>query len=44
MEGKLKSRAEKMVKEWAMAHQKELLGNWERASQHKPLKDIEPLD
>ncbi|MCX5882713.1 MAG: DUF4160 domain-containing protein [Deltaproteobacteria bacterium] len=44
MENKLKSRAEKMVKEWAMAHQKELLENWERASQHKPLKDIEPLD
>jgi len=44
LEGKLRSRAEKMVKEWAKAHQKELLEDWERASQHKPLKDIDPLD
>ncbi len=44
LRGGLPRRAHGMVIEWALAHRAELRANWERARDHAPLKEIEPLD
>lgn len=44
LEGKLSSRVFGLVSEWAIAHQAELLANWELARQSQPLEPIEPLE
>jgi hypothetical protein len=43
LEGKLSPRALGLVVEWASQHKKELMINWEKARNDKPLKKIEPL-
>lgn len=42
--GELPKRAKRLVSEWAEQHQTDLLKNWNRAREHKPLHTIEPLD
>ena len=44
LEGKLTPRVFGLVIEWAAIHQPELLANWQRAREQKPLKKIEPLE
>ncbi len=41
--GGLPPRAQRLVVEWAKAHQAELHENWVRARRHQPLAPIEPL-
>jgi hypothetical protein len=41
--GKLSRRAQKLVLEWARAHQEELRENWSLARAHKQPKSIDPL-
>ncbi len=41
--GELPRRAQRMVLEWARAHQEELRENWSLARAHKPPKPIDPL-
>jgi len=41
--GSLPPRALRLVKEWALAHEDELLANWERVRNLEPLVAIEPL-
>jgi hypothetical protein len=43
LEGKLPPRVLGLVVEWASQHKKELMINWEKARNDKPLKRIEPL-
>ncbi|MBX2892422.1 MAG: DUF4160 domain-containing protein [Saprospiraceae bacterium] len=43
IEGKVPSRALGMVIEWATLHKKELMENWEKASNLEPLLKILPL-
>lgn len=43
IEGKIPSRALGMVIEWATLHKKELMENWEKASNLEPLLKILPL-
>jgi hypothetical protein len=43
LEGGLPPRVLGLVIEWASIHKKELLSNWKKARQDKPLKKIEPL-
>jgi Domain of unknown function (DUF4160) len=43
MAGELPPRAQRLVVEWAAAHQTELRDNWARARDHQPLVAIEPL-
>ena len=42
--GKLPRRALSMVLEWLAIHRAELVDNWTRAQQRKPLQTIEPID
>ena len=42
--GKLPQRALGLVLEWASLHRDELLEDWSLAENHKPLKDIKPLE
>jgi len=42
--GKLPRRALSLVLEWLAIHRTELVENWTRAQQRKPLQPIEPLD
>jgi len=44
IEGKLPKKAAKIVKEWCLAHEDELLANWERAQQFEPLERIPGAD
>lgn len=44
LRGQLPRRAHIMVIEWALAHRDELRMNWQRAREHLPLEQIEPLD
>lgn len=44
IKGQLPGRAAGLVREWASAHASELLANWERARNHKPLEMIPPLE
>lgn len=41
--GDLPNRAERLITEWAQNHQSELQQNWERARNHKPVHEIDPL-
>ena len=41
--GTLPATAQRLVTEWAQAHQSELLENWTLARAHRPLVWIEPL-
>ncbi len=41
--GSLPRRALKLVAEWALLHQDELLANWERARREEPMETIDPL-
>lgn len=42
--GELPPRANRMVKTWAKLHKDELMENWNRIQQDKPLKKIKPLE
>jgi hypothetical protein len=44
LEGKLPNRATSMVIEWAAIHQRELLENWQRLQNDRPIQKIEPLE
>lgn len=44
LEGELSPRALGLVMEWAAAHRRELLEDWELARQQQPLKRIAPLE
>lgn len=41
--GALPPRALRLVRDWAQLHREDLLANWERARNHEPLHEIEPL-
>jgi Domain of unknown function (DUF4160) len=41
--GTFPARPLRLVTEWAAMHSDDLLANWERAREHKPLEAIEPL-
>jgi hypothetical protein len=41
--GRLPRRAQRLVLDWARDHQAELRDNWDRAREHLPLRQIEPL-
>jgi hypothetical protein len=43
LEGNLPPKVMGLVVEWAVEHQKELLKDWEKAENKKPLVPIEPL-
>ena len=43
LRGWLPGRAMELVGEWAMIHHDELMANWARARERKPLVKIEPL-
>jgi hypothetical protein len=44
LEGRLTRRALNLVLDWAEIHRSELLENWRLVEEHKPLKDICPLE
>jgi hypothetical protein len=44
LSGTLSSRALQMVREWAEIHRQELENDWRLATQHEPLKKIQPLE
>ena len=44
LSGKLPSRADRMVRTWAKLHKEELIENWKRIKQDKPIKKISPLE
>jgi Domain of unknown function (DUF4160) len=43
-EGELPRKVASIVKEWCMAHQSELLDNWQRAQRFEPLNKIQGAD
>jgi hypothetical protein len=43
IEGKLPARIHGIVVEWASLHQKELMQNWDKLRDEKPVKKIKPL-
>jgi hypothetical protein len=44
LEGKLSSRALKLILEWASLHQNELMENWELARDNQILNSVLPLE
>lgn len=42
--GDLPRRALELVFDWVELHQEELMANWNRAQDHKPLSNIPPLE
>ncbi len=42
--GQMPRTAKKLVKDWALAHTRELEADWERARLGEPLERIEPLE
>lgn len=44
LHGALPRRAYQLVGEWATTHREELVANWERARNRKPLQKVEPLN
>jgi len=44
LEGNLGARALRLVDEWRVLHQAELLQDWARARARQPLNKIEPLE
>lgn len=43
LEDALPARSARLVREWALLHQAELVHNWEMARTRKPLDRIDPL-
>jgi hypothetical protein len=43
VQGKMSRRALRMLFEWSEIYREELIENWERARERKPLKSIPPL-
>ena len=43
VQGKMSKRALRMLFEWSELYREELLSNWERAKERKPLQRIPPL-
>ena len=43
LRGKLPAKATSLVVEWATLHREELLTQWQRARNHRPLEKVEPL-
>ena len=43
LRGDMTPRAQRLIKEWCLLHKAELLDNWHRAKEDKPLNWIEPL-
>ena len=41
--GTMSRRALQIIFDWLDHHQSELMANWERARQHEPLENIQPL-
>jgi hypothetical protein len=41
--GSLEPRALRLVREWAILRNQEILANWERARKSEPLSEIDPL-
>ena len=41
--GTMSRRALQMIFDWLDVHQADLMANWERARQHEPLENIQPL-
>ncbi len=44
LEGKLGTRVMRLIDEWRVLHQAELLDDWSRAQDKQPLNKIEPLE
>ena len=44
VEGVMPKRALQMIQEWRGLHKAELLENWKKAEQNKPIEKIEPLE
>jgi Domain of unknown function (DUF4160) len=44
IDGRLPRNAARIVKEWALEHQTELMANWERARNNQPLTRVEGAD
>lgn len=44
MEGKLPRPAARIIKEWALQHQSELMDNWKKAQNLMPLEMIQGAD
>lgn len=44
LEGRLETRALRLVEEWRGSHQAELLDDWKLAQARQPLNKIEPLE
>ena len=44
LEGSLGTRAKRLVEEWRLLHQTELLDDWSRAQARQPLNKIAPLE
>jgi hypothetical protein len=44
LQGNLPRRAMSMAIEWSALHQRELLENWERTQDNRPVQRIEPLE
>jgi len=42
--GQMPGTAQRLVREWAMAHTSELEADWDRARAGQPLERIEPLE
>lgn len=43
VQGRMSKRALRLLFEWSETYREELLSNWERARERKPLKPIPPL-
>jgi hypothetical protein len=44
VQGKMSRRELRMILEWSEKHADELLQNWDRARERKPLEPVPPLD
>ncbi|MCC6208819.1 MAG: DUF4160 domain-containing protein [Gammaproteobacteria bacterium] len=44
LDGKLSTRALRLIEEWRFLHQTELLEDWDRAQTRQPLNRIAPLE
>lgn len=44
VQGKMSRRELRMILEWSEKHEDELLQNWTRARERKPLEPVPPLD
>ncbi len=44
IEGTMPKRALQMIQEWREFHKAELIDNWKKAEQNKPIEKIKPLE